>query len=152
MTSATRQWLILGVVLVLGVVTGLAATVGRGGLEVHGPIVVSERSWWSGFTPSGGLDAVVAGVLAWDGECLLLSGSPVVWPHGTRWDSDRQVLRFEGGEARIGDHVSGGGGWSQPQYFKDSDIRNALERCDGESNEIGAFNRDEILEVNSSVE
>ena len=139
---------ISGVVVLAAAFAALALTVGRGGLEVHGPVVSHERSWWSGFTPSSSMDANVSGVLELRGGCLSLSGRAVIWPSGTRWDDDEQILRSRGGfEAKLGDHISGGGGEMGPLVWEDEDAAKVLSKCVEVGGTGSTFNRDELLTI-----
>ncbi len=58
------------------------------------------------------MTAIVEGVVTLEDDCLLLDGSPVIWPEGTQWDAQAQTVRLPNGEmAAMGDRVSGGGGY-----------------------------------------
>jgi hypothetical protein len=69
--------------------------------------------------PGGGADAIVSGVVEIDQEtgCVWLSDTtggraPVVWPLGTRVESEQTGIRLRDGEVlRPGDQVEGGGGY-----------------------------------------
>lgn len=61
---------------------------------------------------------MVIGDLKYEDECLYLSADdiedryPVVWPFGTTWDADREVVVLPSGdEIALGVSVSGGGGY-----------------------------------------
>jgi hypothetical protein len=92
----------------------------RGGVD--GPVISS------GFLNSGdGEDAQIFGTVAIEGPCLYLESPedrtiryPVVWPMGTKWQSDPPAVILPGGdEALVGMTVSGGGGYHQPERVSD---------------------------------
>lgn len=101
--------------------------------------------------PPGGQDALIQGVLALRGECVVLesgeSGSwvPVVWPAGTSVAStDPFALRLlSGEELALGESVSCGGGYDFPEDVA-VDIPS---ECMGESREIAVFKVDSKLIV-----
>lgn len=81
-------------------------------------------------------------------RCLLVGDHPVIWPHGTAWDQDRQaVLLPDGDVASLGDEVSGGGGYP---YLTDLSPELAEQVADcplNEYGEIAMFNANEAVEV-----
>lgn len=111
--------------------------VGDDGLRffVHGPTVGPEE----------GEDAEVSGVLAAADGCVLLeeggSRFPVVWPSGTSVaGSDPLVIELPSGEqVHLGDRVSGGGGYSDPERLG---IEVPAE-CLDEYGEVAVFNPDD---------
>lgn len=92
----------------------LAGCGSSGSPGVDGPVMrYPERS-----SSQEGMAAEVRGVLELDGECLYVALDevgeryPVVWPAGTRWDADAQVVVPPQGESMgVGDEVYGGGGY-----------------------------------------
>jgi hypothetical protein len=107
-----RPWLVIGVVPLLLV-----------GCSLFGGDA-NEKPTLEGFRvhdtdPGGGADAIVSGVVEIDQEtgCVWLSDTaggraPVVWPLGTRAESDQPGIRLSDGQVvRPGDQVEGGGGY-----------------------------------------
>jgi hypothetical protein len=75
-----------------------------------GPVVTTD--------PTDGLGEMAAagGVLELVGECLFLpdgdASVAVVWPSGTSWDSDTQVVELvDGTRVALGDEIEAGGGY-----------------------------------------
>ena len=69
-------------------------------------------------TSQGGEAAEVRGVLQLEGDCLYVvfdevgERYPIVWPAGTRWDTEGQAVVIRNGESlAVGDAVSGSGGY-----------------------------------------
>lgn len=63
------------------------------------------------------MDAVVAGTLDLEGECLLVVSAdaryPILWPYGTRWDADAGAVETPGGtRIRLLDTFAAGGGFA----------------------------------------
>lgn len=127
-------------------------TVGRGGVQIHGPVVSYERPWFHGIG-SNGLDALLNGQLELSGGCLLLSGDAVLWPSRTRWDDNTQVLELPHGKrARLGDELSGGGGsfgGLGDHEWAASPAGRALAHCQAPGTEVKVFNTDENVDVRS---
>lgn len=142
------------IVLALAVATTLVLylTTGRGGgVSVDGPVVAHDRGW--GLGGVSGMEAIVGGVLEYDGECVLLSGDPVVWPDGTEWDADEEAVRLDDGTlVQVGDSVSGGGGMSQEaperdEWWPDTETGRALSGCLADDAGVVVFNADSELDV-----
>lgn len=104
--------------------------------------------------PSGtqeGLEAEVIGVLELDAECLYLSSSeideryPVLWPAGTVWDAEREVVVLPtGSEIAVGENAYGGGGYlsvSAVETIAGSEAGEHAARCvDNQYGEIAVVN------------
>lgn len=97
---------------------------------------------------ASGPNALPGGTLEIDLErgCVLLQGSPVVWPRGTKLATAPVALRFPNGStARPGDVVRGGGGggyaWQirQTKIRIDGDLDRAL-RCAPRGASLIVFN------------
>lgn len=113
-----------------------------------GPI---PRVWAQRPAPrnEGGMAAVVSGVLAYDEaqDCLVLELEgiryPVVWPAGTVGTSDGPGVVLRGGSTvRVGDEVSGGGGYV--------DVASQFQIPDGclpSSGEVAVFNANDVPQV-----
>jgi hypothetical protein len=129
----------------------LYLTTGRGGLVVDGPVVARDLGW--NLTGTAGMDAIVGGVLEYDGECLLLRGDAVRWPDRTRWDADQEAVRLDDGTlVHVGDSVSGGGGMAQEapdrdESWADTETGRVLADCLTEKNGVVVFNADSHLDV-----
>ncbi|GAA4687157.1 hypothetical protein [Nocardioides nanhaiensis] len=95
-----------------------------------------------------GMAALIQGPLELTGDCLLVGGYPVVWPHGTTWDAEAGRVRLPDGEAvGEGDRVSGGGGYL---YLADlgPDLADPLAACPvNEYGEVAMFNPGEEITV-----
>lgn len=122
-------------------VAGVAGcSTGAGGAaRVDGPVLTSG--------PGSGeeYDALVKGTIVLDAPCLLLESEggryPVVWPSGTRWQSDPPAVRLPGGIVPIGGRVSGGGGYFHPENLRwlPREVVDAAAACAG-STRIAVFN------------
>lgn len=112
--------------------------------SVDGPVLTSPRKPLFG---GGGMDAIVEGTLAFDGDCLhLIQGDleyPVVWPSGASWEPDPPSVVLDGQIIQPGMTVSGGGGWLNRDHVEQqagSQVADAAERCAGPTGEIAFFN------------
>lgn len=116
--------------------------------SVVGPVIEGNHR-------TGGTDALVAGELVIEENCLYLlqpdSGIrfPVVWPHGAGWDSEQSAVALPGGVlVHEGDRVSGSGGYHSGNldtFTVPEGVELALECVDNEHGEIAVFNsRDDI--------
>ena len=121
-------------------------------MSVDGPVVAHDRGW--GLGPTSGMDALVGGDLEYQGRCLLLSGNVVVWPGGTEWDAEREVVRLGDDEAsvRVGDSVSGGGGMAAEEpdsveTWKRNESGQVLAHCLTSGAAVVEFNADADLKV-----
>lgn len=100
-------------------------------------------------TSEGGMAALVSGVLAYDEaqDCLVLELEgiryPVVWPAGTVGTSDGPgVVLRDGSTVRVGDEVSGGGGYV--------DIARQFQIPDGcvpSTGDVAVFNANDTPQV-----
>lgn len=99
--------------------------------------------------------AIVGGKLQLDADgCILLSGSPVVWPAQTTLSADRTELQLPGGlVARSSDVVTGGGGEVPVARIRDTglridgDLTKALSCAAPESKIVVFATQGESLEV-----
>lgn len=117
---------------------------------VVGPVVEGDRR-------SGGMDAVVFGTLVVEESCayLTLTGPetryPVIWPHGTDWNSEvSAVVLPDGTLVHAGDEVSGGGGYHSSDLggFTSQDGVDLVRSCiDNEYGEVAVFNSSSEIEV-----
>jgi hypothetical protein len=91
--------------------------------------------------------ARLAGVVRYDARinCFRLDEHPVVWPTGTTVSDDGEVITLaDGTQVHIGDHVSGGGGFSpSDQWARWSDS----PACFDPGREIAIFNASGPIEV-----
>lgn len=95
----------------------------------------------------GEMTAIIGGTLAIDARgCVLVSGSPVVWPAGTTLAADPPAIQLPGGQVvRPGQLVSGGGGEIPSMSIRqtnlriDGDLDAALE-CAPETAHVKVFN------------
>ena len=137
----------VGVALVLlaGGFAGAYAAWGRTEVRTDGPLVVTDADWIFGAGES--MDAMAAGVLAIDEDCVRLGDSPVVWPDGTSWDEGEQAVRLPGDRlARAGDQVSGGGGYlTFASEDEESRVGRLLGDCVSPGDEVIVFNDTEHL-------
>ena len=100
----------------------------------------------SSLLPRGGEDAQIEGMLALHEGCVVLESEeshvwyPVVWPARTSIASaDPFAIKLPSGvELALGERVTGGGGYHQPENVE-ADIP---QECLGETNEIAVFNPD----------
>lgn len=117
---------------------------------VDGPVVEADRS-------SGGEDAEVFGTLVVEGSCAYLSWTepetryPVIWPHGTGWNSDvSAVVLLDGTVVHQGDEVYGGGGYHSSnldRYTSQEGVDLVLSCVDNEYGEVAVFNSSGDVEV-----
>ena len=112
--------------------------------SVDGPVLTSPRPPLFG---GGGMDAIVAGSLAFDGDCLHLIEReveyPVVWPRGASWETDPPSVMLDGQSIEPGMSVTGGGGYLDRDHVEQmagSQVADAAERCTGSTGEIAFFN------------
>lgn len=120
---------------------------------VAGPVLSSPRPALFG---AGGMDAVLEGTLAFDGDCLHLMHEdieyPVVWPAGTAWQPEPPSVVLDGQAVEPGVTVSGAGGYLSRSHVGElagSEVAGAAERCSGETGEIAFFNVGSEVEVTS---
>jgi hypothetical protein len=114
---------------------------------VDGPVYTSPPPTLLG--GGSGMDAIVGGVLAFDGDCLyLVSGEieyPVVWPHGATWRTDPPQVAIRDQLIEPGRYVSGEGGYV-PLVREDleraagPEVAGAAMSCAGPTAEIAYFN------------
>ena len=94
------------------------------------------------------MQALIEGTLTLSEGCLLIGEYPVIWPHGTTWDGESQVVELPDGQVVAdGDRLRGGGGFP---YLSDLQARVAepLSHCPtNEWGEIAVFNADERITV-----
>ena len=98
--------------------------------RVDGPVIEGNRS-------TGGTDAEVLGVVVIEQDCIFLGQAdtryPVVWPHGTSWDSAEAAIRLPDGTLVYeGDQVYGGGGYHTEANLADFTVAAGVElalRC-----------------------
>jgi hypothetical protein len=118
---------------------------------VDGPVVEGNRR-------SGGEEAEVFGQVVIEDECIYLDVSevdtryPVIWPHGTRWDSiGLAVVLPDGTHVIEGVEVYGGGGYHHLDRLNDDTTSEGvalLSSCvDNEYGEIAVFNSSGEIEV-----
>ncbi len=103
-----------------------------------------------------GSDALIEGTLTFRGGCLRVTGFPAVWPEGTQWDSDREVLALpDGVEVRPGDSVRGGGGFLDSETralnHYPSDVAAVLDPCVGPTGEVASCNRGQSIDKVASA-
>jgi hypothetical protein len=120
-----------------------------GGLD--GPVVEGNRR-------SGGQDAEVFGEVVIEGDCIYLYQSevdtryPVIWPHGTKWDSDQSVVVLPDLTlAGDGVEVYGGGGYHHVDGLSDATTEEGVARVtacvDNEFGEVAVFNSSGEIEI-----
>lgn len=119
---------------------------------VDGPVVEGNRR-------SGGETAEVFGEVVIEGDCIYLyqSGNdtryPVVWPHGTRWDTGNSAIVLPDGTPVVdGDEVYGGGGYHYPDGISEDTTAQGVVRIsacvdDNDSGEIAVFNTSDRIDV-----
>jgi hypothetical protein len=79
---------------------------------------------------------------------------PVVWPFGTFWDDSTATLHLaDGTDARIGDQLSGGGGFESLDAVSATvgpDQAKQLRPCASPvaGDQVAVFNPDEVLAIN----
>lgn len=118
---------------------------------VDGPVVDGNRR-------SGGEGAEVFGEVIIEGDCIYLYQSeidtryPVVWPHGTNWDSDQSAVVLPDGTP-VGDGVEvyGGGGYHHLDGLSDDTTEEGIARVstcvDNEFGEVAVFNSSGEIEI-----
>ena len=106
MRTGTTPALLLGVLIVTvaGFTSGCSSDPPP---DPNAPVVLVSP----GGDSTSGAAAEVKGAISLDGDrCLRVDGHLVIWPDGTRWDSEADALRLTSGDlAQIGASVSGGG-------------------------------------------
>lgn len=130
--------------LLLGVVAGCGgdgSAIVRPGSNGNGPVIAHSSEG-----DGSGLHALIEGELSMDDGCLLVGGTPVVWPVGTTWDADTRTVRLPKGDAIApGDRVRGSGGYPYRPDLGDQ-IADALEDCPmNEYEEVAVFNAGEQI-------
>jgi hypothetical protein len=109
---------------------------------VDGPLMFSAP--WEA---NGSEGALIEGTVELAGDCVFVriaggDRTPVLWPHGTRWQADPAGVVTPAGEfVPLGAGVSGGGGYYQPNvlepFVQDPSALAMAERCaEGEFREI----------------
>lgn len=111
--------------------------------SVDGPMIEGNRQ-------IGGTDADVFGQLIVESGCLYLSWPdsgirfPVIWPHGTAWDSGQSAVVLPGGTlAYHGDWVDGAGGYHShglDHYTVAEGVELAMTCVDNQYGEVAVFN------------
>ena len=141
MSSRRTPWAV-------GVALAGALTVSGCSGAVDGPVLTSRPQ----LLDTGGMAAQVEGVVTMDGDCLVLvprdspeaSGSPVVWPAGTRWQAEPPaVVLDDGSVVLVGEAVVGGGGYLRPADLAAGSgraVAHAAAACVGETGEVALFN------------
>lgn len=121
--------------------------------SVDGPVLTSPRP---GLFGAGGMDAILEGTVALDGDCLHLVQDgieyPVVWPAGASWRPEPPAVMLDGQTMEPGASVSGAGGYLSLDHVEDlagSEVADAAEGCSGETGEIAFFNVGSQVEVAS---
>lgn len=117
---------------------------------VDGPVVEGDRR-------SGGEDAEVFGEVVIEAKCLYLSWTepetryPVIWPHGTAWDSGQSaVVLPDGTLVHEGDEVYGGGGYYEEnlnEFTSQDGVDLALSCVDNTYGEVAVFNSGDTVEI-----
>lgn len=118
---------------------------------VDGPVVEGNRR-------SGGEDAEIFGELVIEGECIYLYQAevdtryPVIWPHGTGWDSDRSaVVLPDGTQVSEGVEIYGGGGYHHLDGLSEDTTEEGVARVmsciDNEFSEVAVFNSSGQIEI-----
>jgi hypothetical protein len=117
---------------------------------VDGPVVDGDRR-------SGGTDAEVFGTLVVEADCAYLAWTepetrfPVVWPHGSGWDSKASaVVLPDGTFVHEGDEVYGGGGYHSSNLgaFTTQGGVDLVQSClDNEYREVAVFNSSGDIDV-----
>jgi len=107
---------------------------------------------------NGGTTAEVFGEVVIEAECLYLSRTepetrfPVIWPHGTAWDSEQSAVVLPGGTlVHEGDEVYGGGGYHHEKnlsvFTSQEGVDLALSCVDNTYGEVAVFNSGDTVEV-----
>lgn len=134
----------MAVSLVVGFISGCS-----GGVD--GPVVEGNRR-------SGGEAAKVFGEVVIEGDCIYLYQSeidtryPVIWPHGTEWDSVQSaVVLPDGTPVSDGVEVDGGGGYHHLDGLSDDTSEEGValvSACvDNEFGEVAVFNSSGEIEL-----
>jgi hypothetical protein len=135
---------------VVGAVATLLVASGCSG-SVDGPVIEGNRR-------TGGTDAEVLGVVVIEGDCVYLRQDdidnryPVVWPHGTSWNSAEFAIKLPDGTLVYdGDQVYGGGGYHKDanldQYTVAEGVELALRCVDNQYGEVAVFNSGGDIDV-----
>ena len=130
------------------VVAAFLLTACSGG--VTGPVVEGDRR-------TGGTDAEVFGTLVVEGDCAYLAWVepatryPVIWPHGTGWDSEAlAVVLPDGTLVHQGHEVYGGGGYHSSDlgaFTSQKGVDRVLACVDNQFGEIAVFNSSGDIDV-----
>ncbi|MGB9358841.1 MAG: hypothetical protein WCC01_09810 [Acidimicrobiia bacterium] len=117
---------------------------------VIGPVVEGDRR-------TGGSDAEVFGTLRVEGDCAYLIWTetetryPVIWPHGTGWDSEALVVVLPNGTlVHQGDEVYGGGGYHSSDlggFTSQEGVDLVLSCVDNQYGEVAVFNSSSDIDV-----
>lgn len=122
-----KPLVVIGVVAFVLVLSagGLRLSTGVGG-HIDGPALVAGGSQNTRF------GARLEGVLEIRDHCLVVSGTTVVWPAGTRWSDGR--LQIGGETFAVGDRVVTGGGQLEARSVErmfGGAVAAAAESCGG---------------------
>ena len=113
------------------------------GPEGNGPVVAHPDEG-----DGDGMQALIEGPLTLSKGCLLVGEYPVIWPHGTTWNAERQTVELPDGHVVAeGDRVRGGGGYP---HLSDLEAHFAEPLADCPTNkwgEIAVFNAGEQVTV-----
>ena len=114
-------------------------------VTVDGPLL------FSGGSSDDGMGALVKGPVTLEEGCLSVNGHPAIWPRGTVWDSESQVLTLpDGVDVALGEEVTGGGGYysqqSRPVDDYPTEVADLLRVCLGPSDEVAMFNLGQPIE------
>lgn len=123
--------------------------------SVDGPVIEGSRSL-------GGSDALISGVLEYEGGCLYIEHPdaderyPIVWPLGTSWNEAESAVRLgDGTLVYVGDTVSGGGGFPSVSklggHTSSEGQELAQESIDNTYSEVAVFNTSEDIDVRRSA-
>jgi hypothetical protein len=103
--------------------------------SVDGPVMRYPNRSFS----ADGMGAEIAGLLELENGCLYvvppegIERFPILWPAGTRWNADTQVVITPGGvELGVGDGIRGGGGYlyvDDVHRLAGDDAAALAERC-----------------------
>ena len=117
---------------------------------IDGPVVEGNRR-------SGSTDAEVFGTLVVEADCVYLAWTepeirfPVVWPHGTGWDSEASAIVLPDGTlVHVGDEVYGGGGYHSSNlgtFTSQEGVDLVLSCVDNEFREVAVFNSSGHIDV-----
>lgn len=134
----------VGLLVILFVVSGCS-----GGVD--GPVIEGNQR-------NSGTTAEVFGEVVIEAECLYLSWTepetrfPVIWPHGTAWDSEQSAVVLPGGTlVHEGDEVYGGGGYHHEEnlseFTSQEGVDLALSCVDNTYGEVAVFNSGDTVEI-----